>query len=175
MTERLAPELPDFEDPLGLLAACHERMLARCDTLEKLVPHIQDKGLDAEARSAIADITRYFNTSARHHHEDEEQDLFPLLNRQSLKMADLIHGLRQQHQALDAAWKTLLGDLKKSFNLPDDPDFPGHVDEFCRLYREHIQTENRELLPIARHSLSSRQLQDIGRAMARRRGVKPAF
>jgi len=173
MNDSLIPELPDFDDPLAVLAACHERMLGQCQTLEKLVDHIRDKGLDAEARSAIGRVANYFNTSAVHHHQDEEQDLFPLLNRQSLKLAELVHGLREQHKALDAAWKTLQGDLKKAFNLPDDPDFPGHVAEFCRLYREHIETENKELLPMARHILSSRQLEDIGKAMAKRRGIRP--
>ena len=172
MNDSLIPELPDFDDPLAVLRACHDRMLAQCDTLEKLATHIADKGADAEARSAVGKVVNYFSTSAVHHHQDEEQDLFPLLNRQSLKLADLIHRLRTQHEALDAAWQTLLADLKKPFELADNPDFPAHVDEFCRLYREHIDLENRELLGIARHILSSRQLRDIGDAMAKRRGVR---
>ena len=54
MNESLTPELPDFDDPLGMLHACHERMLEHCDILEQLVPHIADKGVDSEARSAAS-------------------------------------------------------------------------------------------------------------------------
>jgi len=171
MNDTLTPDIPDFGDPLGLLRACHERMLANCDTLEKLVPHLHDKGLDDEARSAITHITRYFTTSAVHHHQDEEQDLFPLLNGQSLKLAEIIYKLKQDHQQLDVLWQQLAADLKQSTTLPENPDFPDHVSQFCRAYRQHIDTENRELLFLAQHSLSARQLEDIGHAMAKRRGV----
>lgn len=172
MTDSLTPELPDFDDPLGVLHACHERMLAQCETLEKLVAHVAGRGVDEEARAAIQRLVSYFSTSAVHHHQDEEQDLFPLLNRQSLKLAELIHQLRGQHQQLDNAWQTLLADLKKPAGLADNTAFPGHVADFCTLYREHIERENRELLAIARHILSQAQLKEIGKAMARRRGLR---
>jgi len=171
MNDSLTPDIPDFKDPLGLLRACHDRMLANCDTLEKLVPHLREKGLDDEARSAITGIVRYFTTSAAHHHEDEEQDLFPLLNGQSLKLAEIIYKLKQDHQQLDTLWQQLAADLKQGATLAENPDFADHVTQFCAAYREHIDTENRELLFMAQHSLSTRQLEDIGRAMAKRRGV----
>ena len=37
MTHNGLPEqLPGFDDPLGLLRACHDRMLAHCELLESL-------------------------------------------------------------------------------------------------------------------------------------------
>ncbi len=171
MNDSLTPDIPNFDDPLGLLRACHERMLANCDTLEKLVPHLRDKGMDDEARSAISRVVKYFTTSAVHHHEDEEKDLFPLLNGQSLKLAELIYKLKQDHQALDSLWQQLAGDLKQGAALAENPEFAAHVAQFCSAYREHIDLENRELLFLAQHSLSSRQLEDIGRSMAKRRGA----
>lgn len=172
MNDSLTPDIPDFDDPIGLLRACHDRMLTNCDTLEKLVPHLQENGLDEDARTAIAGIVRYFTTSAVHHHEDEEQDLFPLLNSQSLKLAELIYKLKQDHQQLDALWQQLAADLKQGPDLAANTAFADHVAQFCRAYREHIDLENRELLFLAQHSLSSTQLEDIGDSMAKRRGVK---
>jgi hemerythrin-like domain-containing protein len=172
MNNSLTPDIPNFDDPIGLLRACHDRMLANCDTLEKLVTHLQEKGLDEEAKSAITGIVRYFSTSAVHHHQDEEQDLFPLLNGQSLKLADIIYRLKQDHQQLDRLWKQLAADLQQPSKLTDNPDFAEHVAQFCNAYREHIDIENRELLFLAQHSLSTLQLEDIGHAMAKRRGVK---
>jgi hemerythrin-like domain-containing protein len=172
MTDPLLPEVPDFSDPLGLLRACHERMLAQCGLLEKLVAHVAEKGVDAEARSAIARVIQYFTTSAAHHHQDEEVDLFPVLNRQSLKLADLVYRLKKDHEELDRLWAALHQSLKKGTALAQDAEFPAHVERFCAKYREHIRIENKELLTLAQHILSQRQLEDMGRAMAKRRGVR---
>lgn len=172
MSEPLVPELPDFDDPLGVLRACHQRMLAQCGTLEKLPGHITAHGVDDEARSAIGRIVTYFSTSAVHHHQDEEQDLFPLLNRQSLKLADIVHRLKQDHKTLDHLWQQLLPDLKKPGALAENADFGDHVAAFCAGYRAHVDAENKELLDMARHILSQKQLQEIGRSMARRRGQR---
>lgn len=172
MNDSLIAEIPDFNDPLGVLRACHERMLAQCDTLEKLPAHIAANGVDDEARSAISRAVKYFSTSARHHHQDEEQDLFPLLNRQSLKLAEIIHRLKQEHASLTQLWEQLLQDLGKPSALTENPDFESHVEQFCSTYREHIDYENKELLGMAQHILSQQQLEDMGKAMARRRGVR---
>lgn len=165
---------PDFNDPLGLLQACHQRILARCEMLEKLLPHIAAQGVDSEARSAIRNISDYFSTAAVHHSQDEEVDLFPSLNRQSLKLADSVSRLRKQHEALQCLQGSILGALKQSAGLADNAAFASDVTAFCSLYREHIKTEEKELFSIARHILSSRQLEDLGDAMAQRRGVRRA-
>src|SRR5215472_17762851 len=68
-----------FEAPLEMLAACHDRMRDRCATLLRLRPHVAAKGADAAASSAARSVIRYFDSAARDHHADEEQDLFPAL------------------------------------------------------------------------------------------------
>jgi hemerythrin-like domain-containing protein len=66
--------------------------------------------------------------------------------------------------------------LKSLFNTP--PRFPAHAgfaeqsQAYCDICRQHITLENKELLSMAQHILSSRQLEDLGRAMARRRGQR---
>ncbi|GMQ88315.1 MAG: hemerythrin domain-containing protein [Gammaproteobacteria bacterium] len=172
MNDSLISELPGLDDPLGVLRACHERMLAQCDTLQGLVPHIAQNGLDDEARNAIGSVIHYFATSAVHHHQDEEQDLFPLLNRQSLKLAEIIYRLKQEHELLTRLWEQLLQDLNRPAALAENSDFESRVEQFCSAYREHIDYENKELLGMAQHILSQRQLEDMGRTMARRRGVR---
>jgi len=172
MNDSLVPELPDFDDPLGVLRACHERMLAHCEILRKLPAHIAANGVDDEARSAVNRVVSYFSTSAAHHHQDEEQDLFPILNRQSLKLADIVYRLKQDHEKLDQLWQQLLPDLKKPGTLAENTGFAGRANAFCEACAEHINVENKELLNMAQHILSHQQLQDIGRAMARRRGLR---
>lgn len=163
---------PDFSDPIGLLRACHGRIEAHCDTLERLVEHLRDKGVDAEARTAAGRIHHYFSTAGRHHHQDEEQDLFPHLARQSLKLADLVHRLHREHAAMDTLWQQLEPLLQRPAGIDDIDAFGALVQRFTAAYRSHIAVENEELLEMARHILSSAELKKLGANMAARRGVR---
>jgi hemerythrin-like domain-containing protein len=170
MSDTGLPEmLPGFDDPIGLLRACHEKMLTHCELLAAL---LDKSSLDNEGREAARKVSRYFSQSAPLHHRDEEDDLFPRINRQTLKVAELVHGLKKEHETLDALWNSIAPELKK---LPADgfsDAFKQSAMEFSTLCREHIGRENRELLPLASNSLSQQALAEIGEAMAARRGVK---
>ena len=163
---------PDFSDPLGLLRACHERVFKHCDIVLNLVSHLADKGLDQEAHEAAAQVHRYFSVAAKHHHEDEEQDVFPRLARQSLKLADLVHTLKLEHEQLEALWAKLSPLLAKPASIEDVNSFQALAERFADAYRTHVRKENSELLEMAQHIFSSDELMQIGRAMAERRGVK---
>lgn len=164
---------PDFSNPLGLLRACHERILQHCATLERLAEHLRTHGVDAEARTAAGKIHHYFSTAGQHHHQDEEQDLFPRLARQSLKLADRVHRLRQDHARMDGLWLQLGPLLAVPSRITDLDAFAALVAEFAALYRDHIASENSEVLELAEHILSSDELKKLGQQMAERRG-RPA-
>ncbi len=172
MTEnRLTDDLPGFDDPLALLRVCHEKILAHCDLLEGLVTHMVEFGPDAEACKTAERITRYFSTSAELHHRDDEEDLFPRLNRQSLKIAELVHVLKKEHEQLETLWGALSPDLKRLPGEGFSKEFTSAADDFCSLYRQHIERENMEFLPLVANSLSQQELTEIGESMAVRRGV----
>jgi len=173
MDEKALPEtLPGFDQPLALLRACHTKILAHCELLEHLVANLGDTGKETENRSAARQVMTYFSTSARLHHKDEEIDLFPLLMRQSLKLADLVHGLKQEHMELDTLWESIAADLKRLQDVTDRAALADRVHAFCELNRRHVRRENMEFLPRAESILSSQQLKDLGAAMAARRGVR---
>jgi hemerythrin-like domain-containing protein len=173
MNEKGLPEtLPGFDQPLALLRACHTKILAHCEVLEHLVANLEDTGKETQNRSAARQVTTYFSTSARLHHKDEEIDLFPLLVRQSLKLADLVHSLKQEHLELDTLWESIAADLKRLQEVTDRATLADRVHAFCELNRRHVRRENMEFLPRAESSLSSQQLKDLGAAMAARRGVR---
>jgi len=69
------------EAPLEMLSACHLRIERQCATLRRLVPHLAAHGATEDARTAAANVMRYFDSSALQHHADEEEDLFPALER----------------------------------------------------------------------------------------------
>jgi len=172
MTENsLTKDLPGFDDPLALLRACHEKILAHCSLLEEMVTHVTRSGPDTEACRTAERITRYFSTSAKLHHRDEEEDIFPRLNRQSLKIAELVYALKNEHDELETLWETISPELKQ---LPEEvfsEEFSRAASDFCNLYRQHIERENMEFLPLAANSLSQQELVEIGESMAERRGV----
>jgi hemerythrin-like domain-containing protein len=163
---------PDFSDPLGLLRACHDRVLQHCDTLLNLAAHIGDKGVDQDAREAAAQVHKYFSVAGKHHHQDEEQDIFPRLARQSLKLADRVHRLKQDHQAIDTLWGQLAPLLTRPAAIEDSAAFLELAQQFADTYRAHVLRENEDLLDMAQHIFSRDELEDIGKKMAERRGVK---
>jgi len=166
---------PDFSDPLGLLRACHQRMLDHCERLLRLADHLQSQGADNETATAAAAIYRYFTTSARQHHNDEEQDLFPRLARESLKLADLVHRLKKEHGELDALWHGLEPLLLRPGQIADLSGFREQCHRFVEAYQRHIRVENSELLEMARHILSQAELKKLGASMAERRGVRVSY
>jgi hemerythrin-like domain-containing protein len=166
------PAAPDFSDPLGLLRACHERVFKHCDILENLAAHLGDKGLDQDAREAAAQVHKYFSVAGRHHHQDEEQDIFPRLARQSLKLADLVHQLKQDHEKLDALWVQLEPLLARPATITDNAAFLELAQQYTDAYRAHARRENEELLDMAQHIFGGDELKQIGEKMAERRGLQ---
>lgn len=160
---------PDFSDPLGLIHACHQRIRQHCELLEKAAHHLQQHGADMEVSKAMQQVYRYFNSAARHHHQDEEQDIFPLLVRTSLKLADVVNQLKQEHQHNDALWTQLAPLLTRPAAIDDPAAFRELAGRFCDSYRDHLRHEEEDLLPMAPHILSSEQLKKIGNAMQKRR------
>ena len=61
---------PQFDDPLGVLRACHRRMERQLATLSRLRRHLPANHADDDARVAAAATMRYFDTAAPHHHDD---------------------------------------------------------------------------------------------------------
>ncbi|PLC48659.1 cation-binding protein [Pollutimonas subterranea] len=164
------------EVPLEMLAACHHRIERQCDTLKRLSAHLRLHGSDAQAGSAATAIMRYFDTSALHHHADEEQDLFPALiesmaGSDAVCIRELTERLAADHRRLEAMWKRLKPSLQqveaRALALLDQD----LVESFINLYDTHMRLEEDELLPMAGRLLSDDEITRIGRAMRKRRAI----
>lgn len=166
------------EAPLEMLSACHGRVEAQCQTLQRLVAHLQQHGADLPAQQAAEAVMRYFDTAARHHHEDEEHDLFPALlesvaGSDAVCLQDLIRTLTADHRALENAWHTLRQALNAVKNGGATQPTPDMVTAFVQRYAQHIEQEETQLLPMAQRLLDEPALQQIGQAMRERRGIGP--
>ncbi|MEW5903358.1 MAG: hemerythrin domain-containing protein [Pseudomonadota bacterium] len=172
MHELLDSAAPGFDAPLQMLRACHGRITAQCTTLQRLHQHLQAQGNDAQAVQAARAILRYFDMAGRFHHQDEEQDLFPLLRASgSPQAAEYIDRLLQEHRTLDEAWQDLRPLLVAIAEHHAHALDGAVVERFNHGYAQHIAFENAHLLPLAERVLDAAQLQQLGRSMAARRGV----
>lgn len=161
---------PSFDDPLEMLRACHGRIQSQCDTLNKLLAHLSQHGCDTQTQQAARAILRYFDTAGRHHHDDEEKDLFPrLLATSSDEAHTLVARLLGEHQIMDAAWLRLRSDLTGIADGTSARLDAAAAEHFIAVYDSHIALENSQLLPLAEKLLSVTQLETLGKSMAARR------
>ncbi|MCE9660773.1 MAG: hemerythrin domain-containing protein [Burkholderiales bacterium] len=165
-----------FEVPLEMLAACHLRILHQCSILRRLVPHLAAHGVDAQAREAAAGAVRYFETAAKDHHADEEDDLFPALmesmaGSDAICLRELTAALGAEHRELEAQWRRLRPALERIAANEPAPLAASGVEAMVELYERHIAREDLELLPMAARLLTDEELDRIGRSMRERRGV----
>lgn len=165
-----------FEVPLEMLAACHARVHAQCQTLRRLMPHLAERGADRAAQEAAAAVVRYFDTSAVHHHADEEVDLFPALI-ESMAGSDAVclRGMTQalvaDHRELERRWRQVRAGLQAVAAGDASGLAAADVHGFIDHYAQHIAREESELLPMAQRLLGDAELDRIGRAMRARRGL----
>lgn len=163
-----------FEVPLEMLAACHLRVQDQCSTLLRLVPHIAAHGSDLPAQEAARAVTRYFDTSAKHHHDDEERDLFPALiesmaGSDAVCLRQLTAALTAEHREIETRWQALRAVLAKVAAGQTVRFSTEAVSKFAKLYEQHIAREEAELLPMAQRLLSDAELDRIGVSMRMRR------
>ena len=171
-TSLLGAAAPGFDRPLDVLEACHGRIAKQCDTLEKLLAHLPAHGADAQAQQAARAVLNYFDTAAVHHHDDEERNLFPLLEQANAPGAcDLVETLTLEHDEQALLWRRLRAQLQ-----PIEAGTAAVLDgalaaRFIAMNRAHLEFENTHVLPLARQVLDTAAIERLGRALAARRGV----
>lgn len=176
MNDFFAKPAPGFDAPLELLTACHERIQAQCATLQKLALHLRAHGADEQARQAARAVRRYFDVAGKYHHQDEEQDLFPVLRRiaereRAAELLSLLDQLTAEHRLMEQRWAVLRPLLLDIENGRAAPLSAAVVEQFTALYADHIRREEQELFSKASALLDEAQQRELGRTMAARRAV----
>jgi len=168
--------LPGYDDPFGLMAALHVRLQHRCALLERLAEHVREHGSDEGARATAAHVMRMFDQDCPMHHEDEETDLFPLLNAATppaelARLAALVAVLVAQHHEMNAAYEALRPQLETVADGRLGAIDRELVDRLHYLCVEHVEVEEVELIPFAQTQLGPAEIEQLGRAMAARRNA----
>lgn len=176
MTDSLLPHAPALDEPIEMLEACHDRIEAQLQTLERLLAYLPGHGADQQARQAAQAILRYFDLAGPNHHEDEERDLFPALaalaGDESATVDALIKDLLTDHVGMASALDAVRRQLTPIAAGTGTALEPAAVRLLTSRYRSHIEKENRELLPLARRLLTRQDVEALSQAMTARRQPK---
>ncbi|MHB0917786.1 MAG: hemerythrin domain-containing protein, partial [Thiobacillus sp.] len=136
----LGAAAPGFDRPLAVLEACHGRIAKQCDTLDKLLAHLPVHGADAQAQQAARAVLAYFDTAAVQHHDDEERNLFPLLEQAGAPGAcDLVEALTLEHDELALLWRRLRVELQQIGSGAASALDAALTQRFIALNRSHLE------------------------------------
>jgi hemerythrin-like domain-containing protein len=167
-----------FEAPFAMLEACHERVARTLSLLARLQQHVDQHGVDDQARYAARDVIRYFDLAAPLHHQDEELHVFPgLLASSNRIVVDAVGLLRSQHRDMETAWSSMRAALRLLLDAPAAQAGAGptlsldHVLQFTGAYESHIHLEETVVYPAAKALCSPERLQAMGEEMTNRRVI----
>jgi hemerythrin-like domain-containing protein len=182
---------PTFDDPIGMLRACHRRIERALDVIARVAASEKDGPLNAEAQEALRRTLHYFGTGVPRHAADEEESLFPRLRaaaregfvagesrRLSMTAAlPRLEALEREHiladslhQELDTLGETLL-ECGRFADPNDRTRFGDLIQQLRQLYQKHIRIEDEELFPLAEKVVSAAEQDAVGTEMAGRRGI----
>ncbi|WP_313030634.1 pyridoxamine 5'-phosphate oxidase [Massilia alkalitolerans] len=176
MTLHLHDTAPDFDQPIAVLKHCHDRIRKQLTTLDKLLAHLPEFGADEQARQAAAAVLKYFEKAAHLHHDDEEQDLIPMLRavaqgEDAATLQALAPVILQDHKDMDAIWQDLHEQLTAIAEGGSTVLSASAVQRFSQRYLSHMEREEGTMAPMALRLFSPEQMAQLGKAMQARRGI----
>ena len=176
MNNLLPDPAPDFDQPVAVLKHCHGRIRKQLSTLEKLLAHLPEHGADEQARQAATAVLKYFDKAAHLHHDDEEQDLLPMLlavakGDDAATLQALAPMILQEHKDMDAMWQDLHEQLTGIADGSGTQLSASIVRRFVQSYQGHMEREEGIVAPMALRLFGPDQMARLGGAMRRRRGL----
>lgn len=167
--------IPDnlLREPVEYLFADHVRQRALCGMLGTLS---EDGGAGVAFPFAMA--LAYLEVDRVSHLADEEEGLFPRLRSrlpQDGATARLLDELEVEHQRDLARGAEIAAALRR---LSEDggerltDELRASIKAFISGIMKHLTIEDEQVLPVARTCLTDDDLEEIGRAMADRRGIE---
>jgi iron-sulfur cluster repair protein YtfE (RIC family) len=150
---------------IEMLDRCHLQIEHHLTALTGAVGNLARGGSRADL-STIHQVRDYFDRSAARHVADEEQSLFPRLP--ALPVIADLRAQHREHEPLHAR----LAELTDRLTLPCPAPLAGELADLtralARAYGEHIELEERELMPAVR-ALDPALLETVRSEMQARR------
>lgn len=164
-----------LDAPVDHLLACHRRIEQRLDTLTAAADHLQNDR--QRALDAILKSLHFLDSNGAMHTADEEESLFPRLRpKLTVDEVGFLDSLEHQHvqaEAIYAELQLLVGRISEQRPVTADlaAEYRECATRLRTLYREHIESEDTILTPIARRTLSPGELAEVSAEMRRRRAL----
>ena len=102
-----------FAEPIEMLYACHGKVRRFCGQVAMLSDYIAENGCNQIVLQTIRQIAQYFNVAAPLHHEDEEENFFPLLLQYAPQAKESVDELLRQHVSLHGNWDAVAAEFAK--------------------------------------------------------------
>ena len=179
-TNSLIDTAPDFSQPIAVLKHCHDRIRKQLQTMQNLLSHLPAHGADADAQKAAQAVLKYFNNAAHLHHDDEEQNLMPMLqatarDADAALLDELVPGILADHKLMDQDWEIVRAQLEHIASGDSAALSAPDVQRFCDAYAAHMAKEEANIAPMAKRIFSAEQMAQLGSAMQQRRGITPGL
>lgn len=157
-------------DPLLELFGFHREIRRAIRKLEKLVQTETFDHADAVEKTFLLD---FFEGPLAWHDLDEEATLLRRLRRRLIAPEDLevLDGVTDQHEALEEAIDNLLPLLDVATT---GKEIASAAQKVSDTLLPHLRFEERSLFPMARRSLTSKDLEEMGLEMHSRAGRRTA-
>jgi len=168
------PDPAAFRLPLDVIVSDHFNQRLVCERLEAMVAGLEQ---GKPTREMAAEVLTFMTGDLVAHTADEEDGLFPLLEKRCLpedRLGEILGQLTYEHQLDDDLVEFLTDDLSAMAEgrmLPNPQHFAINATVYAKTQTRHLAWENRVVIPLARRRLTSDDLEQLGRDMATRRGV----
>lgn len=172
----LLGRIPNFDDPIEALYICHENILKRMSTIERMAEQIESEGAEGFRRTVETwhEIFSFLRHNVTNHTKDEEEGLFPLLRQGNGEQVEKLAEGHDHATRIERSMAERFERLSDSGSEPIDSElqaFAADARALCSFYREHIREENEILFPIAQNVLTREQIDSLGDLMRRHRNI----
>ncbi|MCW8914450.1 MAG: hemerythrin domain-containing protein [Magnetovibrio sp.] len=172
----IVEHIPDnlLLEPIEYLFADHCRQREMCRAIKALA---QISNFDEDALQSAKLILNYLENDFSNHMEDEEQNLFPLLQARCApedRFTEILHVLQTEHQRDLFLFKDIcqgIRQITQGKTLSELPDFQSSARLFAETHLAHLNWENTVVLDLARVRLNKDDQYALARGMAARRNI----
>jgi len=136
------------------LDACHRQMQKHLVEMTALLNWLRAGDADPALRQQAGEIEAFFSTTARTHHAEEEQKVFPgLLVSDNAELVQAVRTLQQDHNWIELNWLEL-GPMLRALAQGEDWVEPAELEHalevFVNLCSDHIALEESLIYPQAK-------------------------
>lgn len=141
------------------LDACHLQMQNHLTEMAALLVWLRTGDNDPALRQQAGEIESFFSATARAHHAEEEQKIFPgLLASGNAELVQAVRTLQQDHNWIELNWLELAPMLRavaQGEDWVDEAELEHGLEVFVNLCNDHIALEESMIYPEAKQRFAA--------------------